>query len=100
MLQADLRLTQDLSSLAPGLSAELAVAYDNSATYNETGKKSFMYQTISKGENGEPVYNTFGNARDELQISNGGYKDQFIHVNFEAKVNYKFKQSKWIFVFY
>ena len=72
MLQADLRLTQDLSSLAPGLSAELAVAYDNSATYNETGKKSFMYQTISKGENGEPVYNTFGNARDELQISNGG----------------------------
>lgn len=88
MLQADLRLMQDLSSLTPGLSAELAVAYDNSATYNETGKKSFMYQTIAQGENGEPVYSTFGNARDELQISNSGYKDQFIHVNFEAKVNY------------
>ena len=88
MLQADLRLTQDLSSLTPGLSAELAVAYDNSATYNETGKKSFMYQTIAKGENGEPVYSTFGKARDELQISNGGNKNQFIHVNFEAKVNY------------
>lgn len=88
MLQADLRLTQDLSGFVPGLSAEVAVAYDNSATYQESGKKSFMYQTISKGENNEAVYHTFGNAKDELKISNGGLANQFIHANFEAKVNY------------
>ena len=88
MLQADLRLIQDLSVLTRGLSAELAIAYDNNATYQETAKKSFMYQTIEKGTDGEPVYTNYGNPNDELEISNKGLANQYIHANFEAKVNY------------
>ena len=88
MLQADLRLVQDLSVLTRGLSAELAIAYDNNATYQETAKKSFMYQTIEKGTDGEPIYTNYGNPNDELDISNKGLANQYIHANFEAKVNY------------
>ena len=88
MLQADLRLVQDLSVLTRGLSAELAIAYDNNATYQETAKKSFMYQTIEKGIDGEPIYTNYGNPNDELEISNKGLANQYIHANFEAKVNY------------
>ena len=88
MLQADLRLVQDLSVLTRGLSAELAIAYDNNATYQETAKKSFMYQTIEKGTDGEPIYTNYGNPNDELEISNKGLANQYIHANFEAKVNY------------
>ena len=87
-MQADLRLIQDLSVLTRGLSAELAIAYDNNATYQETAKKSFMYQTIEKGTDGEPVYTNYGNPNDELEISNKGLANQYIHANFEAKVNY------------
>lgn len=88
MLQADLRLVQDLSVLTRGLSVELAIAYDNNATYQETAKKSFMYQTIEKGTDGEPIYTNYGNPNDELEISNKGLANQYIHANFEAKVNY------------
>ena len=43
MLQADMRIRQDLSSLTPGLSAEVAVAYDNNAVFKEQGSKNFQY---------------------------------------------------------
>ncbi|MCF2708546.1 SusC/RagA family TonB-linked outer membrane protein [Bacteroides pyogenes] len=89
MLQADLRLTQDLSVLTRGLSAELAVAYDNNATYREQAKKGFRYQTVDKGMDGAPVYTYYGNANDELKIDNGGLANQYIHANFEGKVNYR-----------
>lgn len=89
MLQADLRLLQDLSSLTPGLSAELAVAYDNNAAYHETGHKGFRYQTVEKDATGNPVYKHYGDANSELKISNTGLANQYIHANFEAKLNYK-----------
>ncbi len=88
MLQADLRLMQDLSTIMPGLSAELAVAYDNNATYRETAKKGFRYQTVDKGSDGMPVYTYYGDANNELKIDNNGLANQYIHANFEAKVNY------------
>ena len=47
-----------------------------------------MYQTIEKGTDGEPVYTNYGNPNDELEISNKGLANQYIHANFEAKVNY------------
>ena len=47
MLQADMRIRQDLSSLTPGLSAEVAVAYDNNAVFKEQGSKNFQYAVIT-----------------------------------------------------
>ncbi|WP_315084002.1 SusC/RagA family TonB-linked outer membrane protein [Bacteroides heparinolyticus] len=88
MLQADLRLLQNLSMLTPGLSAELAVAYDNNATYQETGHKGFRYQTVEKDGQGNPVYTYYGNADNELRISNSGFANQYIHTNFEGKLGY------------
>lgn len=88
MLQSDMRLLQDLSDLTPGLSAELAVAYDNNAIYQEKGTKGYMYQTVSKDADGNLVYTDHGNANDELKINNGGLNDQYIHTNVEAKLNY------------
>lgn len=41
MLQADLRLVQDLSVLTRGLSAELAIAYDNNATLSGNSQEKF-----------------------------------------------------------
>ena len=93
MLQADLRLVQDLSVLTRGLSVELAIAYDNNATYQETAKKSFMYQTIEKGTDGEPIYTNYGNPNDELEISNKGLANQYIHANFDTEFTYQLLQG-------
>ncbi|WP_373749213.1 TonB-dependent receptor plug domain-containing protein, partial [Bacteroides heparinolyticus] len=86
MLQADLRVLQSLSMLTPGLSAELAVAYDNNATYREAGHKGFRYQTVEKNTEGNLVYTHYGNANNELQINNSGFANQYIHANFEGKL--------------
>ena len=44
MLQSDMRIIQDLSMVVTGLSAEVAVAYDNNATYAESQTKSYAYE--------------------------------------------------------
>jgi TonB-linked SusC/RagA family outer membrane protein len=44
MLQGDMRLKQDLSALLSGLTAELAVAYDNNARFAEPYNKKYKYE--------------------------------------------------------
>jgi len=44
MLQSDMRIIQDLSMVVTGLSAEVAVSYDNNATYAESQTKSYAYE--------------------------------------------------------
>ncbi|MEA4935267.1 MAG: SusC/RagA family TonB-linked outer membrane protein [Paludibacter sp.] len=44
MLQGDMRLTQNLSMLIKGLSAEIAVAYDNNASFSEPYTKKYQYE--------------------------------------------------------
>ena len=43
-LQSDLRLEQDFSALLEGLSAEIAVAYDNKAVFAENNVKTYSYE--------------------------------------------------------
>jgi TonB-linked SusC/RagA family outer membrane protein len=43
-LNANARLYQDLGSFIPGLSAEVALAYDNLAIYNEGRTRGFFYE--------------------------------------------------------
>lgn len=92
MLQSDLRIIQDLSMLTPGLKAELAVSYDNSATYRETANKDFMYEvntSVLNPESGNYEINTEIFGKDgALSVTNTGLADQFIRANLEAKVGY------------
>ena len=89
MLEADFRLTQDLSMFVKGLSAEVAVAYDNSATFQDIGKKTYQYEMVSMTSAGYPV-SVLGGNNTELEVSESDSKlsAQFIRTNVEAKVNY------------
>lgn len=92
-LQADLRIRQDLSSLTKGLSAELAVAYDNYAVYKEEGSKTYSYQVNSPitnvvtGGDFETVTNNYG-TDGALSINCWGMTEQYIRYNLQGKVNY------------
>lgn len=92
MLQADLRIHQDLSMLTRGLSAEVAVAYDNKANYEETGSKNFKYQVNTPVLNAiTGLYDTVSeNYGDDsaLTISDGNLSEQYIKSTLEAQVNY------------
>lgn len=83
LLQSDLRIIQDLSMLVPGLSAEAAIAYDNSATFQETGTKSYAYEvnTVLAGVINSQILGT----NSALTISTGGLAEQFINTNLNFK---------------
>lgn len=102
MLQADLRIIQNLSVITKGLSAEMAVSYDNSATYQETGSKNFLYEinsSVLNPETGEYQVNTerFGDDK-ALTVDNKDLADQYIRANLEAKVAYDRTFGKHTFI--
>lgn len=87
LLEADMRITQDLSMLLKGLSAEVAVSYDNSATYQDIGRKTYRYEVGYISDSGQPVseiYDTDG----KLQITSSKLSAQFLRANLEAKLNF------------
>ncbi|MDO4163234.1 MAG: SusC/RagA family TonB-linked outer membrane protein [Bacteroides sp.] len=59
-LFADMTLTQDLSSITPGLGASVLLSYDNSATYWEDHSKTFVYGSYTATwSNGMPTSTTY-----------------------------------------
>lgn len=93
VLQADLRIIQDLSSLTKGLSAQVAIAYDNFASYKEQGDKTFAYEVNTPVENvvtgGDfetvsKIYNTDG----ALNVNCWGMTEQYVRAEAEAKMLY------------
>ena len=58
LLEGDMRLTQDLSMFVKGLNAEVAVAYDNSATYQDIGSKTYLYEIFNQTAAGLPTTKT------------------------------------------
>lgn len=91
-LQADMRIVQDLKSITKGLTAEVAVAYDNVAVFKENGNKSYSYEVNTPRWNvvtGEldkvgAVYGTDG----ALQVNCKGMEEQYVYTNVEGKLNY------------
>jgi TonB-linked SusC/RagA family outer membrane protein len=59
-LLADFTLEQELDFLLPGLSAEAALAYDNSAVYMEGKTKQYEYEQLNKGEGGSIIETRYG----------------------------------------
>lgn len=88
-LFSDLRLTQDLSALTEGLDVELGISYDNNAVYQETGEKSYSYETVTRLTNGpdESLRSVFGD-NSALDITNSGLYGQFMRIILDGKVKY------------
>ena len=90
-LFSDLRLIQDLSALTPGLKAEAGIAYDNNAVYQETGSKTYAYETVTRTsggtEDGIAARSVYGDD-SALDITNGGLYGQFMRAVLDAKVMY------------
>lgn len=87
LLNADMRITQDLSMFLKGLGAEVAIAYDNSATFQDIGSKTYMYEVSYLGSTGLPVSETYG-TNTTMQVSSSALTAQFLRASVEAKVNY------------
>lgn len=93
VLQADLRIAQDLSSLTQGLSAEVAIAYDNYASYKEQGDKTFAYEVNTPVENVvtggdfETVSQIYG-TDGALKVNCWGMTDQYVRAEVSAKALY------------
>ena len=96
-LFANGKIIQDLSSWVKGLSAEVAVAYDNYASFFENKTRTFIYENVpyTRDANGAIVFGTpqqFGTDTD-LSYSDS-FGDQVRHATGIAKVNYETKWSE------
>lgn len=106
-LFADLTLSQDLSSLLPGLGANLQLAYDNYSSIWENHSKTYVYKSYSiTGWNdaGEPaVYHGYSGGNDSEMSTDAdleAWKRQF---HFAGSIDYNrsfarhslYSQLKW-----
>ena len=87
LLYADMRLTQDLSMLLNGLSAEVSIGYDNSAVFRDVFNKSYIYEFTYLNDEGLLVGETHG-ENTTLQRSSSGLNSQILRSSVEAKLNY------------
>jgi TonB-linked SusC/RagA family outer membrane protein len=88
----DARLKQGLGAFINGLSAEIAVAYDNSATYMEGKRKQFKYESINlikDPETGEVVETSTDVFGSDTELSYYDYLGAaWMHATFETNLKY------------
>lgn len=106
-LFADMTLTQDLSSITPGLGASGMLSYDNYAQYWENHSKTFVYgsNSVTAWENGVPSSTTYYTDGKESSMSSDAKCIAFTRVfNFAATLFYDkqinkdnkiYSQLKW-----
>lgn len=90
-LFADMTLTQDLSSITPGLGASGMLSYDNYAQYWENHSKTFVYgsNSVTAWENGVPSSTTYYTDGKESAMSSDAKCIAFTRVfNFAATLFY------------
>lgn len=98
LLQSNLSLSQDLSVIVKGLSAEIAVYWDNMATNYESQKKTYLYEvntpTMDKatGEILDVMSARYG-INSPLEYASG-LSNQYMRSALEAKINYNANFSK------
>ena len=92
MLQADMRIYQDLSLLTRGLKAEFGVSYDNDAVYRETGSKNYAYEVsipVFVPVNGEyDARHVIYGDNSALSVNNDGLASQFMTLVIDGKLGY------------
>lgn len=100
-LFANGKIIQDLGSWVKGLSAEVAIAYDNYASFFENKTRTFVYQDINVPR--DPLTGIFGNTAtittfgtDSDLLYSDSFGDQVRHATGIGKLNYetKWNQSK------
>ena len=87
----DVSIKQNFDKIVKGLSGEIAVSYDNSATFWDGKTKSFKYQTTdiqhdATGAIVGPIYTNYGLESALTPYSQLG--GQWRHGNFWGKLNY------------
>lgn len=92
LLQSSLCINQDLSMLTKGLSANISVAYDNDAVFQETGTQKYAYEQnylIVNPETGNLEKVTEIKGEDEaLSINNSGLNSQYMRTVLEGNISY------------
>lgn len=91
-LFADISLKQDLSMLAEGLSAELAVAYDNRASYRDVKSKSYAYEEIvpHRASDGSLLDSTVTRYSNDTELDfSHSLESQSMLATLRATVNYE-----------
>jgi TonB-linked SusC/RagA family outer membrane protein len=86
------KIIQDLNSVVKGLSAEVAIAYDNYASIFENRTRSYLYETVpfTRDANGAIVFGTpqqFGT--DSALAYSDGFGDQVRQATGIGKINYE-----------
>ncbi len=95
-LYANGKLVQDLSGWVKGLSAELAVAYDNYASFFENNSKTYLYGGVSFTR--DPITNAITTVNrtplgaDNDLVNSQSFGDQIRHATGYGKINY---EGKW-----
>ena len=91
-LFADITLKQDLSMLAEGLSAELAIAYDNRASYKDVKSKSYAYEEVipHRASDGSLLDSTVTRYSNETELDfNHSLESQSMLTTLRATINYE-----------
>lgn len=100
ILSADMRIVQDLKSITPGLSAELAVAYDNIAVFKEDGTKTYSYEVNTPLQNlVTGAYDSMSQVYDTdgmLKVNCYGMEEQSVSANILGQLNYNRSFGKHI----
>lgn len=92
-LQSDLRIKQSLATVLPGLSAEVAIAWDNMANYTETQSKTYSYEVNiptmdpTTGEIIDVMSQSYGKEASTLGFA-PELASQYMRSGFEARINY------------
>lgn len=106
-LYADMTLEQDLSSITPGLGANILLGYDNNALYWEDYSKTFGYgsYSVTSWENGQPGATTYYSDGKESSLGEESKITAFTRVfNFAGTLYYNkainesnkiYSQLKW-----
>lgn len=91
-LEANMRISQDLSMILKGLKAEAAIAYDNTATFWSNGSKTYQYEVTSYSDETGKTSMVYGD-NSALDIDTGGknnkVSEQMIRCNWETKLGYE-----------
>jgi len=89
---ADGSIEQRLDMLLPGLIAEAAIAYDNSAVFSEGKLKQYEYQSITMTDNGgvlQPVTSKYGNETELSYYHN--LANQWAHATVQGRLKYNYE---------
>ena len=99
-LAVDGMITQDLSLLLKGLSADVRIGYDNMAEYADRREvNDFIYTTYSwfrdPATHGIPEANVTANSSGKYSVMNiaGAFNGQWRHSFLEGKLNYFFQKG-------